>query len=305
MIRRTPLSHSAYLSALSGGDVWLKCECLQRTGSFKVRGALNKISLLTAEQRARGIVTGSAGNHGLGVAYAARVWGVARADIFCPLTAPRAKVDKMRRLGVGLHLQGNTYEDAHQAAELFARETGATYVQAYDDLDVIAGQGTIALEVLEELPVVDAMIVPVGGGGMIAGLSVVAHERAPNCRVVGVQPEASPAALLSLRDGVAYDPYDHEPTLADGLAGGFGAIPFAIARTKIDDLLLAGEADLRRAIYTLLDQEHLVVEASGAIAIAPLLNGSLDVAGRTVVCVLSGSNIETALLRDILVEFTR
>ena len=122
--------------------------------------------------------------------------------------------------------------------------------------------------------------------------------------VIGVQPEASPAALLSLRDGVAYDPYDHEPTLADGLAGGFGAIPFAVARDLIGDVLLASEADMRRAIYFLVDREQLVVEASGAIAIAPLLNGSLDVADRTLVCVLSGGNLETTLLRDILVEFT-
>ena len=296
--------HSAYLSERTGSEVWLKCECLQPTGSFKVRGALNKVGLLTPEERARGIVTGSAGNHGLGVAYAAQVWGGVQADVFCPLTAPRAKIEKMRRFGVSVHLQGNSYEDAHQAAEAFAQDTGATYVQAYDDLDVVAGQGTIALEVLEDLPDVDAMIVPVGGGGMIAGMSVVAHESAPNCTIVGVQPEASPAALLSLRDGVAHDPYDHEPTLADGLAGGFGAIPFDVAWDLIDDVRLASEADLRRAIYTLVDQEQLVVEASGAIAIAPLLDGGLKVAGKTVVCILSGGNIETTLLRDILVEFT-
>jgi threonine dehydratase len=304
-VRRTPLVYSAYLSGLTGGEVWLKCECLQPTGSFKVRGALNKVSLLTPEQQAQGIVTGSAGNHGLGVAYAAQMQSSVRADIYCPANAPRAKIEKLRRFGVGLHLEGSTYEDAHQAAEGHACETGATYVQAYDDLDVIAGQGTIALEVLDELPEADLMVVPVGGGGMIAGVAIVARERAPVCRVIGVQPEASPAALLSLRDGVAYDPYDHEPTLADGLAGGFGAIPFAVACELIDTVLLAGEADLRRAIYALVDQEQLVVEASGAIAIAPLLNGSLDVSGQVVVCVLSGGNIETALLRDILIEFTR
>jgi threonine dehydratase len=306
-LRRTPLVRSAYLSALTGGEVWLKCECLQPTGSFKVRGALNKVGLLSREQQATGIVTGSAGNHGLGVAYAAQAQGsiqaAVRADIYCPVSAPRAKVEKLRRFDVGLHLEGNTYEDAHQAAEAHARETGATYVQAYDDLDVIAGQGTIALEVLDDLPEVDVMVVPVGGGGMIAGVAVVARERAPGCRVIGVQPEASPAALLSLRDGVAYDPYDHEPTLADGLAGGFGVLPFAVAGELIDEVLLASEADMRQAIYTLLDQEQLVVEASGAIALAPLLNGRLDGTGKVVVCVLSGGNLDTALLRDILVEY--
>jgi threonine dehydratase len=302
-LRPTPLVRSGFLSALTGGEVWLKCECLQPTGSFKVRGALNKVGLLTAAERARGVVTGSAGNHGLGVAYAAQAFGGIQADIFCPRTAPRAKVEKMRRFGVGVHLSGSTYEDAHQAAESFAQATGATYVQAYNDLSVIAGQGTVALEMLEDLDSIDVVVVPVGGGGLIAGVSTVVSQRMSGCEIIGVQPEASPAALLSLRDGVAYDPYEHEPTLADGLAGGFGSIPFAVARALIDKVLLVSEDDMRRAIYALVDQEQLVVEASGATAIAPLLDGSLNVEGKATVCVLSGGNLDTALLRDILVEF--
>ncbi len=302
-IRHTPLVRSDHLSARTGADVWLKLECRQPTGSFKVRGALNKIGQLTPEEKERGLVTASAGNHGLGVAYAARSWGGTPADIFVQANAPRAKVDKLRRFDATLHLEGDTYEEAHQAAEAFARETGATYVSAYDDVDVIAGQGTIGLEILTDLPETDLILVPVGGGGMIAGVATVAKAMNPGCRVIGLQPEASPAALLSLRDGVPYDPYDHEPTIADGLAGGFGAVPFYVARTLIDQVLLVGESDLRRAIFTLLDQEQLVVEASGAIAIAPLLDQSLDVSGQTVVCILSGSNVESALLRDILIEF--
>jgi len=308
-IRRTPLVRSAYLSALTGANVWLKLECQQPTGSFKVRGALNKTCLLTPEEKAHGLVTGSAGNHGLGVAYAAQRLivggGEASADIFVPLNAPRAKVDKLRHFDVTVHHEGNTYEEAHQAAEVFACETGATYLSAYDDVDVIAGQGTIALEILTNLPEADLILAPIGGGGLVAGIAVAVKGMSPGCRVIGVQPEASPAALLSLRDGVPYDPYDHEPTIADGLAGGFGAIPFRIARTLIDQVLLASEADLRRAIFVLLDREQLVVEAAGAIAIAPLLNGGLDVVGRTVACILSGGNIETGLLRDILIEFTQ
>jgi len=303
-VRRTPLVRSAPLSAQTGGDVWLKLECHQPTGSFKVRGALNKVGLLTPPEKARGLVTASAGNHALGVAYAVQAWGGARADIYVQANAPRAKVDKLRYFDVTLHLDGNTYEEAHQAAEAFARQTSATYVQAYDDVDVIAGQGTMGLEILSDLPATDLILVPVGGGGMIAGVATVAKTLNPGCRVVGVQPEASPAALLSLRDGTPYDPYDHGPTIADGLAGGFGALPFYLARTLIDQVLLASEADLRRAIFTLVDQHQLVVEASGAIAIAPLLNGSLDVAGQTVVCILSGGNLESSLLRDILIEFT-
>ncbi|MBL7201846.1 MAG: threonine/serine dehydratase [Anaerolineae bacterium] len=302
-IRRTPLVRSPYLSAMSGAEVWLKLECQQPTGSFKVRGALNKVGMLSSEERSRGIVTGSAGNHGLGVAHAARSWGGMQALVYVPSTAPRAKVDKMRYLGATVRQQGSTYEDAHQGAEAYARETGTTYVSAYDDVDVIAGQGTVGLEIWSELPETDLLLAPVGGGGLIAGVAVVSKTIRPEGQVIGVQPQASPAALLSLRDGTAYDPYDHEPTIADGLAGGFGAIPFTIARALIDDILLASEADLRRAIYTLIDHEQLIVEASGAIAIAPLLSGDLDAAGKTVVCILTGGNLDTDLLRDILVEF--
>ncbi len=237
------------------------------------------------------------------MAYAAQAWGGVKADIFVQANAPRAKVDKLRHYDVTIHLEGDTYEAAHQAAKEFTRESGATYVQAYDDIDVITGQGTIGLEILSELPEADLVLVPIGGGGMVAGVATAAKAMVPGCRVIGVQPEASPAALLSLRDGVPYDPYDHEPTIADGLAGGFGAMPFYVARTLIDQVLLASEADLRWSIFTLLDKEQLVVEASGAIAIAPLLNGTLDVEGQNVVCILSGGNIATDLLRDILIEF--
>ncbi len=303
-IPRTPLVPSTYLSSQTGADVWLKLECRQPTGSFKVRGALNKIGLLTPEEKARGLVTASAGNHALGVAYATRAWGGVSADIFVQANASWAKLDKLHYFDVKVHLEGDTYEAVHRAAEAFARDTGATYIAAYDDVDVIAGQGTIGLEILSDLPDTDMILVPIGGGGMVAGIATAAKAMHPGCRIIGLQPKASPAALLSLRDGIPYDPYDHEPTIADGLAGGFGAVPFYVARTLIDEVLLASEAKMRRAIFTLLDREQLVVEASGAIAITPLLNGGLDVAGKRVVCVISGGNIGTALLRDILKEFT-
>lgn len=303
-IRTTPLLRSLFLSRLTGADVWLKLENWQATGSFKVRGALSKIGRLSQQQQATGIVAASAGNHALGVAYAADVWGNVRADLFVPANAPRAKVDKLARFAVTVHQAGDTYEAAHQAALQFAAETGALEISAYNDLDVIAGQATVGLEIFQQRPQTDLILVPVGGGGLIAGIATVAHAFSPTCRVVGVQPEASPAALFSLRDGVAYDPFDHEPTLADGLAGGFGAIPLALARDLISDVVLSSETALRRAIFTLLDAHQLIVEASGAIAIAPLLTGAVDVAGMTVVCVLSGANLETAVLRHILDEFS-
>ena len=301
-IRRTPLVRSAWLSRRLGGDVWLKLECQQPTGSFKVRGALNKIGRLSLKERAAGLVTGSAGNHGLGVAYAAQCWGVAPADIFLPENAPATKVARLRQFDVKVHQAGADYEAAHQEAEAFAWETSALYVPAYDDPEIIAGQGTIALEILADLPDAGVILVPVGGGGMIAGIATAAAALAPGCRVIGVQPAASPSALMSLRDGRAYDPYDNEPTIADGLAGGFGVVPFDLAADLIHGILLAREADLRRAVFELLDREQLVVEPSGAAAIVPVLAGQLDAHGKTVVCVLSGANIDTKLLRDILAE---
>lgn len=308
-VTHTPLVGSPFLSELSGAELYLKLECQQPTGSFKVRGALNKVGHLTAAEKEKGIVVASAGNHALGVAYAVQALGAVTADIFVPATAPTAKVQKLRRFPVNLHLVGQTYAAAQQAAADYAAQTGGTNVPAYNDPAVIAGQATVALEIFSDLPQTDVILVPVGGGALIAGIALVAKAINPHCRVIGVQPQASPAALLSLRDGKAYDPFDHEPTLADGLAGGFGPIPLRVAAGLIDQVLLATEVDLRRSIFTLLDQEQLVVEASGAIAIAPLLPDSapaaeVDLAGKKVVCVLSGGNLDTTLLRDILVEFT-
>jgi len=180
------------------------------------------------------------------------------------------------------------------------KKTGVTYIPAYDDPQVIAGAGTCGLEILSDLPEVETLIVPIGGGGLISGIAVAAKGINPGCQIIGVQPEASPAAKLSFEQNLPIDPYDHEPTIADGLAGGFGSHPFYIARTLIDDILLFSEAELRRAIFTLIDQEQLVVEASGAIAIAPLLAAGHQLSGQTVACVLTGANIDTSLLADIL-----
>lgn len=295
----TPLVRSGALSERCGAEVWLKLECLQPTGSFKVRGALNKMLTLTDPRQP--IVTASAGNHGLGVAFAASALGRAGVTIFVPENAPAAKVAKLRRFPVTLAQKGQNYEAAHQAAEDFARSHDALYLPAYDDLAVIAGQGTAALEVLTALPGADLLLVPVGGGGLVAGAVVATAGLAPQARVVGVQPTASPAAQYSFAEGRAIDPYDHEPTLADGLAGGFGHYPFELTRDRLD-ILLADEAAIRRAIYTLLADEQLVVEASGAIAIAPLLDGALDLRGKRVVAILTGANIDARVLREILAE---
>lgn len=299
-VHYTPLIYSDYLSEQTGGDIWFKLENQQPTGSFKVRGALNKISQLSAAEKARGIVAASAGNHALGVAHAATSFGLEQVDIFVPETAPEAKLKKLRRFPINLHLAGQTYEAAHQAADEFKARTGATEVAAYDDWDVITGQGTIGVEIMTNLPVADLVLVPVGGGGLISGVETAVRHIKPSCHIIGVQPEASPAAQLSFAQNQAIDPYDHAPTIADGLAGGFGALPFKLLQAKPPDIVLVSEAQIRQAILALLAEHQLVIEPSGATAIAPLLAGSMDVKGKTAVCILTGGNLALDLLREVV-----
>ena len=303
-IWHTPLLSSPALSGQSGNQVFLKLECWQRTGSFKVRGALNKLAALTPEERSQGIVTASAGNHGLGVVYASQMLGLPAATIFVPENASATKVNRLRTFDCRVHPAGTDYDTAHAIAEAYSRDHRAIYISAYDDPVVIAGQGTVGLEVMDDLPDADLLLVPVGGGGLIAGIAAVAKAVRPGVRIVGVQPDASPSAYLSLRDGHAHESYPAGPTICDGLAGGFGRVPFEVAAELIDEVLIVPEVDVRRAVGWLVAQEQLVVEGSGAIAVAPLLNGQLQARAQKVVAVLTGRNLDATLLRQILMEPT-
>ena len=304
-IRHTPLVPSRYLSQLCDADVWLKLDFLQPTGSFKVRGALNKLSLLAESGQFNGVVTASAGNHGLGVAYAAESLQLSPVTVFIPKNAPQSKRRKLAQYPVTVKEAGETYDAAHHAAETFAAETGAQYISAYNDVDVILGQGTCGLEIMMGLPSADILLVPTGGGGLVSGIALATKAINPGTDIIAVQPAASPAAKLSLAQGFPIDPYEHEPTLADGLAGGFGSIPFYLARTLIETVLVHSETEILRAVFTLLDREQLLVEASGAIAIAPLLADPARFAGKTVVCVLTGANIDSAVVADIVREYRK
>lgn len=300
--RRTPLMPSAALGKLAGCHAYLKMECWQHTGSFKVRGALSKLAALSPDEWERGVVTASAGNHGLGVAYASQVLDMPPITIFVPEGAPQAKIERLQAFNCEIHRAGADYDHTHAIAEAHTRTAGAVYVSAYDDPMVVAAQGTAGLEVMEELPRADVLLVPVGGGGLIAGVAIVAKAINPKVRVLGVQPEASPSAYLSLRDGRPYETYPAGPTICDGLAGGFGRVPFEIAGDLIDDVLVVPEADVRRSVAWLVTHEQLVVEGSGAIAITPLLNGQLDAEGQRVAAVLTGRNIDATLLQEILAQ---
>ncbi len=301
-VLRTPLLESVALGRVAGCRATLKLECWQHTGSFKVRGALAKLATLTPDERARGVITASAGNHGLGVAYAGQVLGILDIVIFVPESAAQAKVERLGFFPCEIRRAGADYDEAHAIAEAQAEAQGAVYVSAYDDPIVIAAQGTVGLEVMEDLADADLLLVPVGGGGLIAGTALVAKAIRPEVRIVGVQPEASPSAYLSLRDGRPYEAYPAGPTICDGLAGGFGRVPFEIAGDLIDRVLVVPEADVRRSVAWLATHEQLLVEGSGAIAIAPLLNGQLDAEGLRVAAVLTGRNIDVALLQQILAQ---
>ena len=299
---RTPLRHSFTLSERAGADVYLKPENLQRTGSFKVRGALNRVHYLSSEERAAGTVAASSGNFAVGASYAVRSAGGIPLTLFMAESTPQAKLDKLRPFDVEIVLVGEDYEDAHDASVAYQQKHGKAYLHTFDDPLVMAGQGTIGLEIMEALPDVDVILVPIGGGGLISGVAVAAKTISPRIRLLGVQVAASPSAYLSLKDGRAYERYKSAPTIAEGLAGGFGLLPFQTAAHLIDDVLLIEEDELSEAIYVLLAKEQLVVEASGAVGAAALLSGKAGVAGKKVAVVLSGGNIDISLLRRILAE---
>lgn len=303
-IRRTPLMDSSWLSALTGASVRLKLESLQITNSFKARGALNAAaaSLERPEsdpQRSRLIVTASAGNHGRALAFAAQRMGL-HLVVFTPRDAPRAKIDHIASHGADLRAIAPTYEDAERLAKEYAAAERITYISPYSHPDVIAGAATIALEIVEDWPEVDMILVPVGGGGLASGIAVAARAVSDRIEVVGVEAEASPAFYTSLRAGRITD-VAVGPTIADGLAGNMDpdTITFDYVREYVDRVVLAPEPAIIAAVRDLVMHEHLVAEGAGATAVAALAGG-LPVAGRCVAVVVSGSNIDATRLARLL-----
>jgi threonine dehydratase len=297
-LQPTPLRRSF---ALRPREVYLKLECWQPTGSFKVRGALHILSSLTSEERARGIVAASAGNHALGVAFAAGAAGSGVAvRLYVPSTAPRAKLDKLRSFPVEVVEGGATYDEAYAAAMADVARTGATYVHAYDDLRTAAGQGTVAVEVRETLPDVGTIVVPCGGGGLLAAMAVYLKAETPSVRIVAVQPDVSPSLRESLRRGSAIHEYAYGPTVADGIAGGIGDLVFA-HRSLIDDVVEVSETEIGDAMAALVAEDQVVAEGAGAASVAALMSGRVDVRdGRPCVAVVTGGNVDVAVLARVL-----
>ncbi|MEI7443442.1 MAG: threonine ammonia-lyase [Burkholderiales bacterium] len=296
-IVRTPCLHSETLSAIAGCEVWLKFENLQFTASFKERGALNRLAQLTAVERARGVLAVSAGNHAQGVALHARRLGIP-ATIVMPRFTPSVKVEATRAHGPRIVLVGDTLEEARAHGLALARDEALVFVHPYDDPAVIAGQGTIALEMLDEAPDLDALVIAVGGGGLISGIAVAAHGRRPGLEVVGVQTERYPA-MVDAFHGSSHP--QGTGTIAEGIAVGLpGEITTRIVRAHAADMLLVTEAQIEHAIVTLLEIEKTVVEGAGAAGLAALLAFPARFAGRRVGLVLCGGNIEPLLLAAIV-----
>lgn len=299
-VRQTELIHSHHFSEKLGFPLYFKCENLQRTGSFKIRGALNFMTALPKAALVNGVITASAGNHAQGVAFSADLLGV-RATIFMPESTPLQKVLATKDYGAEVVLIGRNFDEAYAAARQAEKESGALFVHPFDDPLVMAGQGTIGLEVLAELPDLSTILVPIGGGGLIAGIAMAIKETRPTVRVIGVESAAAPSMHFSLKKGrITEAPMT--VTLADGIAvKKVGQKTFPIVRELVDEVVLVQEEEIAQAIVVLLERTKLLVEGAGAVTLAALLNGHVENPGGKTVCVLSGGNIDVKTI-SLVVE---
>ncbi|WP_121743541.1 threonine ammonia-lyase [Natronorubrum halophilum] len=301
IIKRTPVERSTSLDDLTGGEVHLKMEHLQWTGSFKTRGAYNKIERCLEDGGVDRVVAASAGNHAQGVALAATTLGVG-STIVMPKGAPQAKVDATRGYGADVELVGTDFQAAMDHATGLVGDEGTEFVHAYDDPAIVAGQGTLGLEMYEDLPAVDTVVVPIGGGGLISGIATAFAELAPEIRIVGVQAADAATVPESLEKG---DPVtlDSVNTIADGIAtGGVSELTLSLIESHVDEVVTVTDGEIARAILLLLERAKQVVEGAGAASVAAILSDDLDVTGETVMPLLCGGNLDMTMLQTVLVH---
>jgi threonine dehydratase len=298
-IKCTPLVQSQFLTTFCGCPLFLKLENQQITSSFKPRGVFNKLLNLSSEEQNRGIITASAGNHGQAVAYAAQKLGY-YARVVVPTHTPKVKIDGIKKYGADLVLFGDNYDEAERKAKELAREDGCAYISPYNDERIIAGHGTIGLEVLEALPDVDVVMVPLGGGGLLSGISIAVKSIKPDVQVIGVQSKASPVMYESLKAGRIVAVEKAGNSVAEGLSGNVGPITFGIVQKYVDRVVLVEEETLRKAVYLLWVHDQQVVEGSGAAAVAPVIENIPLFKGKRVVSVVTGGNIDSDLFQNIL-----
>jgi len=300
--KETPLLDSFYLSALTGGQVFLKAENLQRTGAYKLRGAYNRMSKLTVQERKRGVVAASAGNHAQGVALAASKLGI-KATIFMPIGASLPKVQATKGYGAEVVLTGATFAECLKTAQEFSQKKNAVFIPPFDHIDVVIGQGTVGLEIMKELPDVDNIVVAIGGGGLAAGVAVAAKLSAKangrKVKVYGVQSEHAAPYVPSMKSGKLTEVVT-TPTIADGIAVSKpGRIPFELIKKHVDKVVTVSENEIARSILILLERSKQVVEPAGAVGVAALIAGKLKLKGKTVV-ILSGGNMDPLLLQRVV-----
>lgn len=301
IVKKTDILESAKLSAMTGANVFYKCENLQKTGSFKVRGACNKIANLTDEEKANGVIASSAGNHAQGVALGAQMTGI-KATIVMPATAPLAKVTATKGYGAEVVLNGLVYDDAYAKAVELQKETGATFLHPFNDKYVISGQGTIGLEILEQLDgKVDTILCPIGGGGIIAGIAVAAKGINPNIKIVGVQTANIPSMHESMKNGEVTTAFK-STTIADGIAVKTpGDVTFEIINELVDEVIVVEEDEIAQGMLFLMENQKVVAEGAGAVSTAALLSGKyVPQKGENVVCVISGGNVDVNTLYRII-----
>ncbi len=297
VIRETALIHAPLINPES--EVYLKTENLQITGSFKVRGAYYKISQLSDEEKAKGVIACSAGNHAQGVALAAAKNGI-QSLICIPDSAPISKVEATKSYGAEVCLVKGVYDDAYQKACELQKESGATFIHPFNDPDVIAGQGTIGLEILNQLPEVDAVIVPVGGGGLISGVAYAVKMLNPNCKVYGVQASGAPSMVKALENNKV-EALKCVSTFADGIAVKCpGDVTYDICSKYVDEVVTVTDDEIATAILTLIEQQKMIAEGAGAVAVAAAMFNKVDVKGKKVVCLLSGGNIDVTILSRVI-----
>lgn len=295
--RKTELIHSRFLSRKN--NIFLKSENLQLTGSFKLRGAYYKISKLSAEQKQKGIIACSAGNHAQGVALAARENNI-KATIFIPATAPLSKVEATRAYGAEIKLIDGVYDDAYKEAVKFQNETGGIFIHPFDDEDVIAGQGTIALEIYEQLKDVDAIVVPIGGGGLISGIAAAIKQIKPECKVYGVQAQNADSMYVSIREHKRVE-LKYVNTFADGTAVKLpGNLTFEFCENYVDEIITVSDDEIASAVLLLMEKEKIVSEGSGALSVAAIMFDKISLSNKNIVCVVSGGNIDVNMLSRVI-----
>lgn len=297
VIKKTPLIYSDVFSELSGNEIYIKPENLQRTGAFKIRGAYNKLYKLNDEEKSKGLVASSAGNHAQGVAYAAKKLGV-KATIVMPKTTPFIKVDSTKSYGASVVLEGSCYDEAYEKALEIERETKATFIHPFNDMDVIYGQGTIGLEILEELKDVDAVVVPIGGGGLISGISLAIKSINPNIKVIGVEPVGASTLKTSLENGKVTK-LESVQTIADGVAvKQCGDKTYNIIKDYVDEIITVSDYELMIAFLKLLEKHKIVCEHAGVLSLAAV--SKLNMKNKKVVSVVSGGNIDVVTISSMI-----